>query len=75
MTSKQYLKEHPEKYVLVTREFGEPIFIAPCSLTQINVTDDMHKAEKWTALDNGNIAKLSYHIAATGYKGLAFEQI
>lgn len=74
MTAKEYLKLHLEQYVMVTREFGEPIYIAPLKNMCISVTLDRSEAEKWSALDNGN-TKLSYHKSATGYKGLKFEQL
>ena len=74
LTPKQYLKLHPEKFVMVTYEFGEPIFIAPCKDLKTQVTANKDEAEKWSALDN-TPAKLSYHIACTGYKALQFQQI
>ena len=67
------MKLHPEKYVMVTYEGREPIYIAPCSLSIINITDKKEQAEVWTALDNPT--KLDYHKAVTGYKGLVFEQV
>ena len=74
LSAKEYLKLHPEKYVMVTYEFGEPIFIAPLKDMNIQVTPNKEDAEKWSSMDN-TPNKLSYHIAATGYKGLKFEQI
>ncbi len=74
LTAKQYLKLHPEKYVMVTYEFGAPIFIAPCSLMKVNVTDKKESAEQWSSMDNTPM-KLGYHQTVTGYKGLIFEQI
>ena len=75
MTAKQYLKENPEKYVMVTHEFGDPIYIAPLKrLSDIEVTDSKESAEKWSAIDN-TPAKLGYHKAVTGFTGLVFEQI
>jgi hypothetical protein len=38
LTAKQYLKLHPDRYVLVTYEFDKPIFIAPLKNLQIQVT-------------------------------------
>lgn len=74
LTAKQYLKIHPEKYILVTHEFGVPVFIAPINgLSGVNVTNDKQKAQIWGALDNTD-TKLSYHKSATGYKGLIWEQ-
>ena len=74
LTPKQYLKLHPDKYVMVTYEFGKPIFIAPLKDLQIQVTPNRNEAETWSELDN-TPTKLEYHIIATGYKGLKFEKI
>lgn len=74
LTAKQYLKLHPDKYVMVTYEFGEPIFIAPLKDLQIQVTPDRDVAEVWSELDNSP-NKLEYHIASTGYSQLKFEKI
>ena len=74
LTAKQYLKLHPEKYVMVTYEFGNPIFIAPLKNLQIQVTSNKNDAELWSELDN-TPTKLDYHIICTGYKGLTFEKV
>lgn len=74
LTARQYLKLHPDKFVMVTYEFGEPIYIAPLQNSEIQVTLDRTEAEKWGGLDNSS-AKLSYHAAYTGYKMLMFERI
>lgn len=74
LTAKQYLKLHPDKYVMVTYEFGDPIFIAPLKDLQIQVTPNKNEAELWSELDNSP-TKLDYHIASTGYKQLKFEKI
>lgn len=74
LTAKQYLKLHPDKYVMVTYEFGDPIFIAPLKDLQIQVTPNKKEAELWSELDNSP-TKLDYHIASTGYKGLKFEKV
>ena len=73
LTTKQYLKLHPDKYVIVTYEFGVPTYIAPLKNLQIQVTPNKNEAELWSELDN-TPTKLDYHIAATGYKGLKFEK-
>lgn len=73
ITGKQYLKLHPEKFVMVTYEFGEPIFIAPCLNLRTQVTFDISEAEKWSAPDNSP-HRLAYHATATGYKQLIYEQ-
>ena len=74
LTAKQYLKLHPDKYVMVTYEFGEPIFIAPLKDLQIQVTPNKNEAELWSELDNSP-TKLEFHIASTGYSQLKFEMI
>ncbi len=74
LTAKQYLKIHRNKYVLVTYEFGSPIFIAPLKDLQIQVTDKREHAELWSELDISPM-KLEYHNVATGYKKLEFEKI
>ena len=73
LTANQYLKLHPDRYVMVTHEFGEPIYIAPLRNLQIQVTPNKNEAELWSELDT-TPTKLDYHIAATGYKGLKFEK-
>jgi len=73
-TPKQYLKSHPDKYIMVTYEFGNPIFIAPLRDLQTQVTPNRNEAELWSELDNTD-TKLKYHIAYTGYTGLKFEKI
>jgi len=74
LTAKQYLKIHPDQYVMVTYEFGDPIYIAPLKDLQIQVTPNKNEAELWSELDNSP-TKLEYHIASTGYKGLKFEKV
>jgi hypothetical protein len=74
LTAKQYLKLHPEKYVMVTHEFGTPIYIAPLKDSKVAITSEKKHAEIWSSLDN-TPTKLNYHMAATGYKSLVFEQI
>lgn len=74
LTPKQYLKLHPEKYLMVTYEFGEPIYIAPLLNLKIQVTSIKSEAEIWSELDKNPI-KLEYYKISTGYKGLTFEQI
>lgn len=59
--------------VMVTYEFGKPIFIAPLKgLRGCNVTPNKEDAEKWSEFDR---SKLGYHKAITGYKQLLFETI
>ena len=73
-TTKEYLKLHPDKYVMVTYEFGDPIFIAPLKNMQIQITLNRNEAEIWNELDN-TVTKLQYHIVYTGYKALILEKI
>ena len=74
LTVKQYLLLHPDKFVMVTYEFGNPVFIAPLKDLQIQVTSNINEAELWSELDNST-TKLDYHIVCTGYKGLKFEKV
>lgn len=77
MTPKQFLKANPEKYVMVTFEFGNPIYIAPAKTTglfDIGITDKQDEAIVWSALDN-TPNKLLWHMAKTGYKSLEFKII
>jgi hypothetical protein len=74
LTAKQYLKLHPDKYVMVTYEFGTPIYIAPLKDLQIQVTPNKNDAEIWCELDNSP-TKIQFHIISTGYKGLVFEKV
>ncbi len=74
LTAKQYLKLHQEKYVMVTYQFGEPIFIAPLNNLQIQVTPNKNEAELWSELDT-TPTKLDYHIVCTGYNCLKFERV
>ncbi len=74
LTAKQYLKFHPDQYVMVTHEFGAPIYVAPLMDLQIQVTPNKEEAELWSELDTSP-SKLQYHIASTGYKGLKFEKV
>lgn len=76
MTAKQYLAANPQKYVMVTTEFGNPIYVAPCAglSSGIQITDKIESAEVWSAMDN-TPTKLGYHRAVTGYMGLTFQQL
>ena len=71
LTAKQYLKENSEQYVMVSYEFGTPIYVAPLKDLQIQVTPNKEEAELWSELDKSP-SKLGYHVATTGYKGLKF---
>ena len=72
MTAREYLKLHPEKFVMVTREFGDPIYIAPLKDLMVQVTPNRDEAEEWTVLDKSD-HKLGYHKVLTGYSRLSFE--
>ncbi len=62
-------------YVMVTREFGFPIFIAPTGLRQIaEVTDNIREAQRWTEKDTQS-SKIKYFQAVTGFNGLTFEKL
>lgn len=58
--------------VMVTREFGYDIFIAPLKNLNIQTTDKREDAELWSA--DYDQMKLAYHKSITGYKGLKFEK-
>ena len=58
--------------VMVTREFGNEIFIAPLKNSNIQITDKKEDAEKWSEIYDQS--KLAYYKAVTGYKGLKFEK-
>lgn len=60
------------KMVMVTREFGSPIYIAPSSSNGINVTDKVEEAEIWGDMD---FSKIHYHKAITGFNELTFEEL
>lgn len=74
LTAQEYLKLHSDKYVMLTYEFGDPIFIAPLKDLQIQVTPNKHEAEIWSEMDT-TTTKLEYQIVSTGYKQLKFEKI
>jgi len=73
-TTKEYLKLHPDKFIMVTYEFGDPIFIAPLKNMQIQITLNRNEAELWSKLDN-TLTKLHYHNICTGYTELVFEKV
>lgn len=70
MTAKQYLKAHPEMYVLVTYEFGEPLYVLPGLKTEIS--HDRKEAAQWDALSNSE-HRLNFYRSTTGYKELKWE--
>lgn len=72
LTVKQYLKKHTDRYIMVTYEFGDPIFIAPLKELEIQITLNRNEAEEWSELDT--TTKLEYHRTVTGFKQLKFEK-
>jgi len=74
LTAKQYLKENPDQHVMVTHEFGTPIYVAPLKDLLIQVTPNKEEAELWSELDKSP-SKLGYYVAVTGYKVLKFEKV
>ncbi len=77
MTAKQYLKLHPEKYIMVTYETGSPVYICEPStkgLFDVGITDKREDAIEWSAIDN-TPTKLGWYVNKTGYKNLVFEII
>jgi hypothetical protein len=75
-TLRQLVKESgKDEYVLVTREFGYPLYIGELDEhLKITVTANLTEAKKWGALDAGHEGKLSFHRIITGYNGLKFEK-
>ena len=75
MTAKQYLKLHPEKYVLTSNEHGSPLYVAPSTdLHRVDLTTEINKAEQWDSLSN-TPTKLGYYRYKTGLKNLEFIQV
>lgn len=71
ITRKQAMKLYPDNKVMVTREFGYDLFIAPLKNGNIDICEKKEDAQKWSELDG---TKLDYYKAVTGYKGLKFEE-
>lgn len=67
MTAKQMNKANPGIWVLVTKEFTDPIYIAPPPLSGIYTTDKKEEAEKWSYVDTIS-STLKYFSAVTGWK-------
>lgn len=83
LTPKQYLKLHPEKYVLaanLSKNPKEPLMVyvseAPegSSLFAVGLTYDKNKAIIWGSLDN-TPTKLQWHQVKTGLKNLEWQQV
>lgn len=70
------MKKSQKQYIMVTYEFGEPVFIAPLNgqLSGANVTPSKTKAELWDEKDTASPHKLDYYKVLTGYKNLQFEE-
>lgn len=59
--------------VMVTRQYGAPIYIAPLKNSEIQVTDKLEEAEIWGEMDSET--KLNYHRSVTGWDELEFEEL
>lgn len=68
------MENNNQSFVMVTYQFGQPIFIAPCGLNGIAITDKKDDAEKWGALD-AQSCKLDYFKLVLGYDKLVFEAL
>ena len=75
ITTKNNMKKSKviNNVVMVTREFGNEIYIAPLKNLKIQITNKKEHAENWSK--EYDQSKLDYYIIATGYKGLIFEKI
>lgn len=79
LTVKQYLKQHPEKFLLTgTNNKGIKIYVceapAGSGLFAVGITDKANEAIQWSSLDNIP-TKQNWHIAKTGIKDLKFVEI
>ena len=79
LTPKQYLKKHPEKYLLTgTADNGIKVHVceppAGLGLFAVGLTTVPKDAIVWGSLDN-TPAKQQWHIAKTGIKDLNFIEI
>ncbi len=74
LTPAQFLKQNPDKYVMVTYQFADPIYIAPMKNLEIRITPKKEEAEQWSEMDRTD-TKLNYHKAVTGYNELKFEKL
>lgn len=75
MTIKELNKLHPEKYVMVTYEFGAPLYIAPVKNLRTQITTEKNQAEVWSYADTLSAMKLKMAKHETGYKELKYEMI
>jgi hypothetical protein len=57
--------------IMVTHQFGKPVYIAPCNKGEMQITDKKQNAERWSKFDR---TKIEYQKALTGYE-LVFETI
>ena len=79
------MKSKKQKFVIVTREFGIPIYIAPLKNGECQETDKLEEAEVWSYEDTvchpildkvtGETIsiKLYTYRHLTGFSGLVFE--
>ena len=76
VTARQYLKLHPEKYLLTgTADNGITVYVCeppPSSgLFAVGLTTDARLAIEWSSLDN-TPTKQQWHVLKTGVKDLRF---
>ena len=69
---KEILREFPSNMVMVTYEFGTPIYIAPTKNGAVTITDKKGDAELWSELD---LSKLKFIQTLSGYADLKFEKV
>ncbi len=67
-------QENKAKFVMVSREFGEPIFIGKPTLKSVTPAFDKKDAQVWDYADTLSSVKLDYHKSVTALN-LVFEQI
>lgn len=75
MTIKELNKANPGSYIMVTREFDEPLYIAPMENLEIVVGVNIEEAQRWSYADTLSAIKLRMHKAATGYNELKWEKV
>lgn len=74
-TIKQINKANPEKYLMVSYEFGAPVYIAPLENLEIQIADKKEEAEVFSYADTLSAIKLAFHKTVTGLNGLKWEVI
>ncbi len=73
---KESNKKNPEKYVLVTREFGEPIYLGPLD-NRMHYTPvfEATEAKTWDYIDTQRTGVVEMARISAGLKGIQFEKI